>query len=1059
MMGSLLSFYSCAGNDKEAARLNAVSYSQHYRSLDKTKLYADSVLLLPNISADQRAEALNNLAFYHIGKMHYNVADSLLREVHGTTDNNIELLVASVQQMRICQRRSVNKAYYQHRQRAMQCLKRIKAEQPALREHEKERLLYAESELYLVSSVYDYYVGNTDAAIASHQKVDSIVGLRRDTAQYVAFLYNVGSGGILRHGTKENIAHQELECLMLCYIISYENGYTYWCANVMQALSEQMMDNPTMEMPDERLARRYLGIDSIGSFAAGQLADKALKLFKAYGDVYQQAAAWRTLSRCYTRIGDYPGAVYSLQQAMKADTAIALAPALMASIHEQFSIAFSAMDMKQESDRHRNKYLDLYENTRQDRQLEARAEQLGSQVQWLNILIYIIMCVVVILLLLLVWLIVRRRRMANAGRLSKQIASLQEENRESIDRLEELLEEGEEQCAMTEHELSGLQETYVEHRAKMHLINSMTPLIDRMLHETSSLCGKAESEKVRGERRQYIAELVDRINSQNDFLTDWIKLRQGELSLQIESFPLQPLFDIIRKNASSYTRQGVRLEVMDTDEVVKADRSLTLFMLNTLCDNARKFSLRDGIVKVSAKSVEGDVVEISVEDNGCGMSAEQTERIFDVKPIVDEVTRGNSTSGTSHGFGLLNCKGIIEKYRKTNSFFAGCMIGVESEEGRGSRFFFRLPAGVRRIYAVVLLLASAVCAGAQDYVSLADSVYECNVAGRYADAIVFANHCIEEINKDYINNGGQRNDTLMFFDGEMTYPADMRWLKDSVPMDYQLLMSLRNEIAVSALALHKWDVYTYNNRIYTQMYKEYYADTTLADYCRRMQITETNRNVAIVLLVLLLFMFLPVYYFAYYKYVIQDVRTAMNKMRKEKKKRENRLAELHDRNSRLAFERDRLHVLDNVMANSFSAIKHETMYYPSRIRQLLSDTASGSSYCELDEVTRYYRAVYGILSRQAMHNSRQPLPPTVLMDILLRNLARLSGQRKADIMPEESDGTYSVYHIDIAKYDEIRIRVCTQIARDLGEQFALRRCGTIPEVATLKVIVPAAVVK
>jgi len=1056
MMGSLLSFYSCSDNDQVALRLNRIAYSQHYRSLEKTKLYADSVLTLPAASADQRAEALNNLAFHHIGKMQYAVADSLLRKVHQTTDNSIELLIASVQQMRICQRCSANKDYYQYRQNALQHLKRIKTEQPALSEHEQERLLYGESELYLVSSVYDYYVGNTDAAVASHLKVDSLVGLRRDTAQYVAFLYNIGSGGILRHGTKENIAHQELECLMLCYIISRENGYIYWCANVLQALSEQMMDNPNMEMPDERLARRYMGIDSIqGSFVPGTLADKALRLFKDYGDVYQQAAAWRTLSRCYIRIGDYPGAVYSLQQAVKGDSAIAQAPALMASIHEQFSIAFSAMDMKPESDRHRNTYLDLYENTRQDKQLEARAEQLGSQVQWLNILIYIIICVVAALLFLLLYLVMRRIRMTRAGKPLAKMSSMQEESRLGIADLEEKLEECEEQCAMTEHELSVLQETYAEHRAKMHLINSMTPLIDRMLHETSSLCGKAESEEVREGRRQYIVELVEQINSRNDFLTTWIKLRQGELSLHIESFPLQPLFDIIRKNAASYTHRGIRLEVEDTAETVKADRSLTLFMLNTLCDNARKFAARDGYVKVYARREgNGSMVEISVEDNGCGMTERQTERIFDVKPIADEVTRGMNTAGMSHGFGLINCKGIIEKYKKTNALFADCMTGVESEEGRGSRFFFRLPVGVKRLSMAVMAFALSFSAGAQDYVSLADSVYECNVKGRYSEALGFAKRCIEEINEDYVAGGGQRNDTLMFFDREMASSADMRWLNDSVPFDYQLLMSLRNEIAVSALALHEWDIYAYNNIIYTQMYKEYYADTTLADYCRRMQVTETNRNVAIVLLVLLLFLFLPVYYFAYYKYVIKDVRSAMDAMRRERRKREKQLAELRERNDRMAFERDRLHVLDNVMANSFSAIKHETMYYPSRIRQLLLDADADRSYCELDEVTRYYRAVYGILAQQAMANSRQKLPPAILMDILLRNLARLSGQRKADILPDESDGQYIIYRIDITRHDEARIRICTQIVRDLGEMFTLHRCGTTLEGSAFQVVAP-----
>ncbi len=39
------------------------------------------------------------------------------------------------------------------------------------------------------------------------------------------------------------------------------------------------------------------------------------------------------------------------------------------------------------------------------------------------------------------------------------------------------------------------------------------------------------------------------------------------------------------------------------------------------------------------------------------------------------------------GFGLMNCKGIIEKYKKTNELFRVCVFDIESEPGKGSRLF------------------------------------------------------------------------------------------------------------------------------------------------------------------------------------------------------------------------------------------------------------------------------------------------------------------------------------------------------------------------------------
>ena len=52
----------------------------------------------------------------------------------------------------------------------------------------------------------------------------------------------------------------------------------------------------------------------------------------------------------------------------------------------------------------------------------------------------------------------------------------------------------------------------------------------------------------------------------------------------------------------------------------------------------------------------------------------------------------------------MNCKGIIEKYRKTNEVFRVCLFNVESTLGKGSRFYFRLPTGVRKTLMVFLCI-------------------------------------------------------------------------------------------------------------------------------------------------------------------------------------------------------------------------------------------------------------------------------------------------------------------------------------------------------------------
>lgn len=1088
---SLIVCSACSGRyNDEADRLNDSAYVSHYQSLDKVKLYADSVINNPTISEDAKAEALNNLAFYYIGKMQYSKADSVLQEIFSNTNNQIELCIANIQEMRLCQRKSQNKAYYEYRQRAIDNFLRIEEENNYTPRQQK-RIVYAESEIRLVASVYDYYVGNTGHAIKALQYLDSINIEQKDTAQFLAYLYNIGSGGMLTHGTKEDISHLEYEYLMRCFLISSEGSYTYWEANALQALAEHALEDNCAFFDANPSALHYVNTENVpDSILAGNLAHHSLLLFKEYGDVYQQAAAWRTLSHCYSDIKDYPDAIYSLEQAMKVDTNVVHAPALMASIYELCSLGFSAMDMKPESDYYRNKYLDLYDKTRQDLLLEARAEQLANQVYKLDILIYVIITVAVLLLGVLSFLVIRRYRNSKngEGHISKAMQRLKAENSNLLSELEEQEEELAEKCAMMELQLSRQQSAYVEQRAKMHHINTITPLLDRMLHETTNLLTKNEAESIREERVDYISQLIARINSENAFLTRWIQLKQGELSLHVESFPLQKLFDFVNECRNTYARQGITLNVEPTSDSVKADRTLTLFMLNTLCDNARKFTPEGGSVSVFAQDVENDMIEISIKDTGLGMTEEQCAHIFDVKAITDEQLKDTEVGSNesdkithqqkSHGFGLLNCKGIIEKYKKTNALFAHCMIGVESRVGEGTRFFFRLPRGVQKVLMIIVLFVCG-CGviNADNFIdrhtkmdslnimpstecqAFADSVYTCNVNARYGEAIFYAKRCMNVLNGQYMGIKPTSRDTLLLNDSISSIPAEVRWMRDSVLAPYDVIRFLRNEIAVAALALHEWELYKYNNGAYSHLFKEGSADNSLADYCEKMTNAESNSNVAICLLVLLLLAFIPTFYFAYYRYVILDYRRILNKMKEEITERRTSLDKLNMQLNRLTFEHDRLHVTNNVIANSFSAIKHETMYFPSRVLQLIND--SNPDYAEIDEVAHYYRTVYDALAEQAQYNCRQQLAVPVLYDMMLSLMAKLAGCRKAELIADDTDEVYTVYRFNLRQATsrntddgEVMMKILTQIARDLGELYNLRRCGVIKNGTATEVTVP-----
>ena len=1057
---------ACSSPDRQAMdKLNSLSYAYHYRNLDSTEHYAR--MALSSMSACH-AEALNNLAFVSIARMRYDHAAALLDSVTQLTDNQLELLVASIQQMRLCQRRSRNREFYDYREKAQQALRRINEERSSLNDRQLQRLTYAETEFAIVTSTYYYYVG------LGQQSVDELVAiswvpshdLLEDaeipfTPQLLNYLYNVGAGGIITKGSQEEINQQEFDCLMRCLLLSRQYGYPYFEANALEALAEHLLNPLYREqlLGTNLYALAVLNTDDVqDNNLPTQLAEEALCLFQQYGDVYQIAGAYRTLAACSRADGNYASALYYLEKALS-DTLIMQAPDLVASIREQLSVAYAAIDDKPMSDHNRNIYLDLQEQTRQDRWLEARAAQLDESVSRLNFLLVIIGIAILLLVAQVSYMNLRRhyRRKANS--------------QEPDDRIEEINE----QLAVCRLHISDGERRFLEQRARVSLVASITPFIDRILYE-------AERKPV---DKQYIQELTDKINEQNDLLTHWIQLRQGQLSLHIETFALQPLLEIVARGRKAFEMKGVELHVEPTTLSVKADRVLTLFMLNTLADNARKFTPSGGKVDISAQEAD-DYVELSVADTGQGMSEEQLAHVFDRKPIADKIQTDASKGQTSHGFGLLNCSGIIERYRKTSSIFSVCQLSAESREGKGSRFFFRLPKGIVRLLLCLLVGTGSLQAQNQELAkasAYADSAYYANINGNYGRAILFADICRQSLNDYYRQVAPGQTDSLLFMGDLSLTPPEIQWLHDSIQVNYDILLSMRNESAVAALALHQWNLYAYNNRIYTLLFKEMSADTQLEQYCRRMQQSQVNYTIAIVLLVFILVVILLV--------IVAQMMEAIRRKAVRQQERQDSIELLQDELHRAQMEEGRLHVSNQVLDNCLSALKHETMYYPSRIRQLVD---SGNT-ADLSEMVGYYRELYAILSLQAMdqvENKKlrlKPLEHEILGDenliaYLFELLKKQTGQKeKLSVTYTPHDERHMECRVSMpnlkltpdearqlfvptnGKEGEERIPylLCRQIVRDHGEASGRRGCGIWAETTdgqtTIVIILPRQICK
>ncbi|MBI2953983.1 MAG: sensor histidine kinase [Chloroflexi bacterium] len=112
----------------------------------------------------------------------------------------------------------------------------------------------------------------------------------------------------------------------------------------------------------------------------------------------------------------------------------------------------------------------------------------------------------------------------------------------------------------------------------------------------------------------------------------------------------------------------------------EADPNLIRRVLLTLLDNAMRFSPQGGRIEVTVTTEDGEAL-ISVRDHGLGIPKERQRYVFE--PFYEPFPAGTPGYHGATGLGLFVTKTIIERH--------GGHIWFESEEGKGSTFYFSLP--------------------------------------------------------------------------------------------------------------------------------------------------------------------------------------------------------------------------------------------------------------------------------------------------------------------------------------------------------------------------------
>lgn len=149
---------------------------------------------------------------------------------------------------------------------------------------------------------------------------------------------------------------------------------------------------------------------------------------------------------------------------------------------------------------------------------------------------------------------------------------------------------------------------------------------------------------------------------------------------QIEEI-ITPMATLYKEEAE---RRGIQLKInlpKDKTPTVVVDKEKIALVIQNFLDNAMKYSLEKGeIILTVSYNNKTKKIKVSVKDNGVGIPKDQQTRLFRkffrAANVIKLETEGS-------GLGLFICKNIVEAHEGE--------IGFESEEGKGSTFYFELP--------------------------------------------------------------------------------------------------------------------------------------------------------------------------------------------------------------------------------------------------------------------------------------------------------------------------------------------------------------------------------
>ncbi len=165
-------------------------------------------------------------------------------------------------------------------------------------------------------------------------------------------------------------------------------------------------------------------------------------------------------------------------------------------------------------------------------------------------------------------------------------------------------------------------------------------------------------------------------------LLEWSRIQRGLTSYTPKQFPLMnKITECMQSILESAEKKRIEVSIhIPKNLKVFADANMLESTIRNLAANAVKFTPKGGEILLEAKLRNDNMVEISICDNGIGMDNTMLDKLFH---LDEQINRRGTEGEATTGLGLIICKDFVEKN--------GGELWAESEEGKGSTFYFTIP--------------------------------------------------------------------------------------------------------------------------------------------------------------------------------------------------------------------------------------------------------------------------------------------------------------------------------------------------------------------------------